>query len=63
MLFQDETVKDTTDGSYTTSIMLIRDTEETKEKEIVFDGIGTEGIYVDGELGVTQDYDDSEKEG
>lgn len=63
MLFQDETVKDTTDGSYTTSIMLIRDTEETKEKEIVFDGIGTEGIYVDGELGVTQDYDDSVTEG
>lgn len=43
--------------------MLIRDTEETKEKEIVFDDIGTEGIYVDGELGVTQDYDDSVTEG
>lgn len=43
--------------------MLIRDTEDTKEKEIVFDDIGTEGIYVDGELGVTQDYDDSVTEG
>lgn len=46
-----------------TYFMLIRDTEETKEKEIVFDDIGTEGIYVDGELGVTQDYDDSVTEG
>ena len=63
MLFQGETVKDTTHGGYSTSIMLIRDTKETKEKEIVFDDIGTEGIYIDGELGVTQDYDDSVTEG
>ena len=59
MLFQGET----THGGYSTSIMLIRDTEDTKEKEIVFDDIGTDGIYVDGELGVTQDYDDSVTEG
>ena len=50
-------------GEYSTSNMLIRDTKETKEKEIVFDEIGTEGIYVDGELGVTQNYDDGTTEG
>lgn len=55
--------KDPYSTELSASFMLIRDTEETKEKEIVFDDIGTEGIYVDGELGVTQDYDDSVTEG
>ena len=55
--------KDSYSTELSASFMLIRDTEETKEKEIVFDDIGTEGIYVDGELGVTQDYDDSVTEG
>ena len=55
--------KDSDSGFSWIYFMLIRDTEDTKEKEIVFDDIGTEGIYVDGELGVTQDYDDSATEG
>ena len=55
--------KDSYSTELSASFMLIRDTEETKEKEIVFDDIGTDGIYVDGELGVTQDYDDSVTEG
>lgn len=55
--------KDPYSTELSASFMLIRDTEETQEKEIVFDDIGTEGIYVDGELGVTQDYDDSVTEG
>lgn len=33
------------------------------EQSLVFDDIGTEGIYVDGELGVTQNYDDGTTEG
>ena len=55
--------KDPYSTELSASFMLIRDTEKTKEKEIVFDDIGTEGIYVDGELGGTQDYDDSVTEG
>lgn len=41
MMFQE-------DGNYdSTKIYLIRDTEETKDKTIVFDPVGTDGIVVD----------------
>ena len=46
MLFQNED-----------KFLLIRDTEKTKDKEVVFDELGTEGIYIDGEPSTMQDYD------
>ena len=51
MLFQNEN-----------KFLLIRDTEETKNKEVVFDELGTEGIYIDGEPSTMQDYDSESME-
>lgn len=51
MLFQNED-----------KFLLIRDTEKTKDKEVVFDELGTEGIYIDGEPSTMQDYDSESME-